>query len=87
MVGHWHRLPREMLESPSLEVFKNPMDVAQRVMVSGHDVMVALDDLSGLSSHNNSVILSEAMIKRFIRLYLLSELLTKGLNVTKYLHM
>ena len=50
-------------------------------------LMVALDDLSGLSSHNNSVILSEAMIKRFIRLYLLSELLTKGLNVTKYLHM
>jgi len=48
VVGHWHRLPREMLESPSLEVFKNPMDVAQRVMVSGHDVMVALDDLSGL---------------------------------------
>ena len=47
-----------------------------------HGLMVALDDLSGLSSRNNSVILSEAMIKRFIRLYLLSELLTKGLNVT-----
>ena len=64
------------------------MDIRKkRVYVALSDVvwsglMVALDDLSGLSSHNNSVILSEAMIKRFIRLYLLSELLTKGLNVT-----
>jgi len=23
MVGHWHRLPREVMEPPSLEVFKN----------------------------------------------------------------
>jgi len=30
MVTHWNRLPREMAESPSLEVFKKRVDVAIR---------------------------------------------------------
>ena len=33
---HWHRLPREVMESPSLEVIKNRGDVALRDVVSGH---------------------------------------------------
>lgn len=45
-VLQWHRLPREVVESPSLEVFQSHVDV-----VSGHDedgLTVGLGDLRGL---------------------------------------
>lgn len=38
VVRHWDRLPREMLESLSLKVFKNCMDVALKNTVSGYGV-------------------------------------------------
>ena len=40
-----------MAESPSLEVFKNCVDMALRDVVSGHGgdgLVIGLDDLSGL---------------------------------------
>ena len=59
-VLQWHRLPREVVESPSLEVLKNRVDVALRDMVSGHGgggLVVGLDDLEVFSNLNDSNIL------------------------------
>ncbi len=40
VVRHCQRLPREVGESPSLEVFNSHVDMAQRYVVNGHMVVM-----------------------------------------------
>ena len=51
VVMHWHSLPREVVESPSLELVKKHGDVALMEMVSGYGrdgLVVGQGDLTGL---------------------------------------
>jgi len=59
-VRQWHRLPREVVESPSLELFKKHVDVTRRDVVSGHSEdgivigLIVLRDFSSLSDSMRS---------------------------------
>jgi len=45
---HWHRLPREMVESPSLEGLNSSVDVALRDVVNGKGGDGSTVELGGL---------------------------------------
>ena len=63
-VRQWRRLPREVVESPSLEVFKKHGDAALRDVVSGHGgdgLAFGCYDLVVFSNFNDSVTLCTAI--------------------------
>jgi len=57
VVGHWHRLCREVVEPLSLEVFRNCGDVALRAVLHGHGgAMLGLAIPEVFSNLNGSMI-------------------------------
>jgi len=51
VVRQWHRLPREVVEALSLEVFKNGVGMVLRDVVGGYGrggFTIGIDGLSGL---------------------------------------
>ena len=62
-VRQWHRPPREVVGSPSLQVFKKHGDVSVRETVSGHGgdgLMVGLVIVEVFSNLSNSMVLYQA---------------------------
>ena len=47
MVTHWNRLPKEVVDAPSLEAFKDRLDVALGTVAGDPEGGLKLDDHCG----------------------------------------